>query len=429
MSAFPIIDYAQHPAFKNLPQYPDNLSSVLSGYFDHIGALVQEFDIQPDHRDESVIRSFYEKNIAPYVAEHIGNCIKKEYIGPDESRELMIAALGSFVSKMIDQSLYQNIKKNNPVKPDSANARKVYEELVQNGITMSAIPEKEIERFNKDIEAYKKELEQRRNTNNLYDRNVVSLPCRSSYWRIIEHNMEKSGFRKGAAAFYGGELVITGCGLEYSTEQQTWWRDCYADAGIATTQCAYMHNDYDYDYVKSLVYLSDVASDTGPFSYIPESHHWTRPLSLSFYIKELEIVLSRKMRSTRPAGDVYYRPAMKYEAGRKLFISFPSLFRQLSHFGDDILDDTPLSRELLSKELQVTSDKGNFVFFTGGSGIHRGSNVNKGERWALQITLTREPGLKKKVTSFSRRTTGAMLAAILGEEKMLQIQKKYHTVI
>ncbi|MBL7729399.1 MAG: hypothetical protein JNM68_17015, partial [Dinghuibacter sp.] len=220
-----------------------------------------------------------------------------------------------------------------------------------------------------------------------------------------------------------------GCGLEYSTDKQTWWRDAYADAGLPTSRCVYMHNDYDYDYVKSLVYLSEVSATTGPFSYVPESHHWTRPLSLSFYIKELEIALSRKMRALAPKDDPYYRPAMKYEAGRKLFISFPSIFRQLSHFGDDVLDGTPLSDELMSKEFQVTSDKGNFVFFTGGSGIHRGGNVYKGERWALQITLTREPGLKKKISSFSRRTTGAMLAAILGEEKMLQIQKKYHTVI
>lgn len=428
MRMFPTIDYAQHPAFIHLPQYPDNLSPELLVQFDRVGELIKEFDNKPEHRDEAAIRDYYDGIIAPYVTDKIATHIKNDYAGPAESKDLMIVALGTFVSKMVDQSLYQNIKKSSGVKAESAGAKKVYDDLVQNGITMSAIPQQEIERFNRDIEAYKKELRQNGEASP-FGRNVVSLPRRSAYWRIIEKYMEKSGFREGAAAFYGGDLVVTGCGFELSNDRQTWWRDCYADTGLATSKCVYMHNDYDYDYVKSLVYLSEVEDHNGPFSYIPESHHWARPLSLSFYIKELEVAIARKIRSGLTAKDPYYRPAMKYEAGRKLFISFPSIFRQLSHFGDDIQDGTPLSDELLSKELRVTSDKGNFVFFTGGSGIHRGGTVHKGERWALQITLTREPGLKKKITSFSRRTTGAMLAAILGEEKMLQIQKKYHTVI
>lgn len=428
MSAFPTIDYTQHPAFKNLPQYPDHLSPVLSGHFDQLGEMVKEFDNDPEHRDETAIRDFYTQTIAPYVTSHLGNTIKNEYNGPADSKEMMIAALGSFVAKMIDQSLYQNIKKASPVKPDSANAKKVYDELVGNGITVSSIPEKAIEKFTNDIEVYTKELKKKCGEQ-AYGRNAIALPRRSSYWRIIEHHMEQSGFQKGAAAFYGGNLVVTGCGLEHSSEGQTWWKDCYADAGLPTNKCVYMHNDYDYDYVKSLVYLNEVNDANGPFCYIPESHHWTRPLSLSFYIKELELLLAKKVRSGLAQKEVYYRPAMKHEAGRKLFISFPSIFRQLSHFGDDILDGSVLSNELLAKELRVTSNKGNFMFFAGGSGIHRGGTVYKGERWALQITLTREPGLKKKITSFTRRTTGAMLAAILGEGKMLNIQKKYHTVI
>jgi hypothetical protein len=428
MRAFPTIDYAQHPAFRNLPQYPDDLSPVLQTLFSELGNRVSEFDGMPEHRDEAAIRSFYDQTIATFANKHIATVINNDYSGPAESKEMMILALGSFVSKMADQSLYQNIKKSSPVKAESANAKKVYDELVHNGITLAAIPQNEIERFSKDIEVYKNEL--RKNAEaNPFGRNVVSLARRSAYWRIIERYMEQSGFREGAAAFYGGNLVVTGCGLELSNTRQTWWRGCYDDVGLPTGKCVYMHNDYDYDYVKSLVYLNEVTDETGPFTYIPESHHWTRPLSLSFYIKELEIAIARKMRASLKEKDAYYRAAMKYEAGRKLFISFPSVFRQLSHFGDDILDGTPLSEELLSKELRVTSDKGNFVFFTGGSGIHRGGTVHKGERWALQITLTREPGLKKKITSFSRRTTGALLASILGEGKMLQIQKKYHTVI
>jgi ectoine hydroxylase-related dioxygenase (phytanoyl-CoA dioxygenase family) len=428
MREFPRIDYTQHPAFRDLAQYPDELSAVLHTHFEETGLLVKEFDAQKEHLDEAVIRNFYSNTISPYVSGKIAPLIEEGYQGPAECKEMMLLSLGSFVSKMVDQSLYQNIKKGYQGKPATTASKKVYDELVENGITLSSIPAEAIEKFNREITPYKKELLEKGATQP-HDRIAMGLPRRSAYWRIIEQYMETSGFKQGASAFYGGELVVTGCGLEYSNDQQTWWRDCYADKGLPVNRCVYMHNDYDYDYVKSLVYLTDVTTQTGPFCYIPESHHWTRPLSLSFYLKELEIALSRKIRSTIKGKDAYYRPAMKYEAGRKLFIAFPKIFHQLSHFGDDIEDGTALGNELLSKELQVTSEKGNFVFFTGGSGIHRGGTVYKGERWALQITLTREPGLKKKITSFSRRTTGALLAVILGEEKMLQIQKKYNTVI
>ena len=351
------------------------------------------------------------------------------YQGNEESRQLMINALGTFIQKLIDQSVYFNLKKQFPVKLTSAKSKKVYDELNEHGITLSTISASDIEKYNKGISAYRSEIKRQSDENPL-GRNALSLPRRSSHWGIIEKNMFQSGFIEGASAFYGSNLVVTGCGLEYSSERQRWWHNCYADVGIPTTKCVYMHNDYDYDYVKSLVYLNNIEStEGGPFCYIPESHKWQREKSLSFYIKDLEIQLAAAARKKGVAKNTYYRPAMSSVEGRTLFIALPKLFRQLSHFGDDVLDETDLSKELLSKEMAVTSDKGNFCFFTGGSGIHRGGNVYKGDRWALQITLTKEPALTKKISSFARNTAGTVLASILGEDKMLQLHKRYNTVI
>lgn len=428
MKRFPVIDYSSHPAFAHLPQYTDSISEALLKAFTEINVRMDEFDAKTEVYVLPQIESFYQNTIAPFVGNTITPLINA-YEGNTESRELMINALGTFIQKLIDQSVYFNLKKQFTVKLSTANARKVYDELTENGITLSAITEKEIEQYNKGISAYKNEIKRQSDEDPL-GRKAMGLPRRSSHWGIIEKNMVQSGFIEGASAFYGSHLVVTGCGLEYSSDRQRWWQNCYEDIGLPTSKCVYMHNDYDYDYVKSLVYLNRVETiEGGPFCYIPESHKWQREKSLSFYIKDLEIQLAAAARKKGVGKKAYYRPAMSSVEGRTLFIAFPKLFRQLSHFGDDVLDESELSRELLSKEMAVTSDKGNFCFFTGGSGIHRGGTVYKGDRWALQITLTKEPALTKKISSFARNTTGSVLAAILGEDKMLQIHKKYHTVI
>ena len=428
MKRFPVIDYSMHPAFTQLPQYTDTISEDLHKAFVEINVRMDEFDGKKEPYSLGQIESFYKHTIAEFVSNTITPLIHA-YQGNEESRQLMINALGTFIQKLIDQSVYFNLKKQYPVKLRTANAKKVYEELTENGITLSAITEAEIAKYNKEITAYKNEIKRQSDEDPL-GRKAMGLPRRSSHWGIIEKNMIQSGFIEGASAFYGSNLAVTGCGLEYSSDRQRWWQNCYEDVGLPTSKCVYMHNDYDYDYVKSLVYLNRVETvEGGPFCYIPESHKWEREKSLSFYIKDLEIQLAAAARKKGVGKKAYYRPAMSSVEGRTLFIAFPALFRQLSHFGDDVLDDSDLSKELLSKEMAVTSDKGNFCFFTGGSGIHRGGNVYKGDRWALQITLTKEPALTKKISSFARNTAGTILATILGEDRMLQLHKRYNTVI
>lgn len=429
MKRFPVIDYTSHPAFVNLPQYPDTVSDELLAAFSEINNRMEEFDNKKETYTEEQVSSFYTGTIAPYIASAIAPVIENKYQGNEESRRIMLQALDGFVNKLIDQSLYFNVKKQFPIKLSTEKAKKVYEELNENGITLSAIPKEDIEKFNKDISAYRKEIKKQTDENPL-GRKAYGLPRRSSHWAIIDKHMRQSGFLEGASAFYGSHLTVTGCGLEYSSEKQRWWQNCYEDAGVPTSKCVYMHNDYDYDYVKSLVYLNDVETmEGGPFCYIPESHKWTREKSISFYIKETEILLAKAAREKGVGKKNYYRPAMSAREGRELFIALPALFRQLSHFGDDVLDGTELSNELLSKEMAVTSDKGNFCFFTGGSGIHRGGTVHKGERWALQITLTKEPAFAKKISSAVRNTAGSVMAAVFGEEKMIKLQKKYNTAI
>lgn len=424
MRAFPIINYANHPAFSQFTVNERDLSGRLLPVFQELDNIIDTFDKVESVYSEQDISQFYQKTVSPFIDSRLRKLILEEYQYNKDAEEIMLKSFSGLLTKLMDQSLYKNVKKQNRFTGLSASARKVLDELNEKGISTSRISQNHIELINKDIEPYKKavlEMEQK----NPYGRNHIDIPKRSRHWSLIEKAFNDSGFLQGASAFYGSNLYVTGCGLELSTDKQTWWRDCYADKGISTVPCAYMHNDYDYDYVKSLVYLSEVGPQQGPFSYIPESHQWEREQSLSFYIKETEMNLNNFFKAKNMGKPNYYRRAMGIEEGREVFFALPALFQQLSHFGDDVMPDTPLSNELMSKEFRMTTEDGNFAFFTGGTGIHRGSNVSEGHRWAFQITLTKDQGLKKKITSATRRLVGESLKTLVGESQMLNLQRKY----
>ena len=65
----------------------------------------------------------------------------------------------------------------------------------------------------------------------------------------------------------------------------------------------------------------------------------------------------------------------------------PKDLRGSTHFGDDLIDGSPSSDSLLRQEEVFVGDAGTLVVFDGSKGIHRGSLVDQGERWAIQIGM------------------------------------------
>jgi hypothetical protein len=83
----------------------------------------------------------------------------------------------------------------------------------------------------------------------------------------------------------------------------------------------------------------------------------------------------------------YYRPRFLLKEYRQDLLALPSAFRGTTHFGDDIVDGSELSSQLLAAEETFLGEAGLMVVFDGSAGIHRGSQVERGERWALQIAM------------------------------------------
>lgn len=152
-----------------------------------------------------------------------------------------------------------------------------------------------------------------------------------------------------------------------------------------------MYQDYEFDHQKLTIYLGDVGLEQGPFKYVIGSHKFERPEFRLTFFKEFDQEIRCSL--TR---EIYYRPLFSKQKYRSVFAQLPELLQGTSHFGDDILDDTPMSDSLLENELTVTSDKTNFFIFNGSRGIHRGGQVKTGERLVMYI------GVSPHVTLFNR---------------------------
>ena len=148
-----------------------------------------------------------------------------------------------------------------------------------------------------------------------------------------------------------------------------------------------MHFDADRDVLKAMLYLTDVGSENGPFSFIPGSHQWARSSLVCAIHKGFDQAQWQVFQWPDNRQSYYYRPRFKLREQRPDTLALPPRLRGSTHFGDDILDGSPLSQELLRREHVFTAPSGTITLFDGSQGVHRGGLVRDGARWVIQIGL------------------------------------------
>jgi hypothetical protein len=171
--------------------------------------------------------------------------------------------------------------------------------------------------------------------------------------------------------------------LEYSYAGQIWWTGVYSDLGMADVKTTYMHYDQGCRDPKAIVALSEVGEDNGPTGFVRRSHKKERSTFLHFMITALDRRFLRDKVGDQEGAN--YRPRFANARYRRELLLLPAAFQGSSHFGDDILDGSPLSEELLKNEVRMTNDVGNCIVFDGNYGIHRGAMVKRGERFVFQV--------------------------------------------
>jgi hypothetical protein len=205
--------------------------------------------------------------------------------------------------------------------------------------------------------------------------------------RMIRRAAERGGLIDFVSAYTGKPMEFCYASLDHAHPGQAWYQDCYVDAGLSTSKTVYMHTDADFDIIKTMFYIQDVAEKDGPFRFVTGSHQWERsPLTIAMQKGFDEV--SGQVFAGRPENGDYYRPRFKLAENRQDLLSLPRLLRGSTHFGDDILDGSELSEALLKAERSFVSPAGTLVVFDGSRGIHRGGQVAPGgSRWAVQLAF------------------------------------------
>ena len=147
--------------------------------------------------------------------------------------------------------------------------------------------------------------------------------------------------------------------------------DVYPEPDMPDPATRYFHVDAPPCDLKLILYLSEVSElSQGPFSYVVGSHAAPYLTLEEFAVR----AATQEFVSTRDPG-----------ARRKL-MCLPEMYRQRIDFGSDLLEDSPVARDLLARERIFYSNDAEMVLFDS-KGIHRGAMVTQGTRAVMQVTF------------------------------------------
>jgi hypothetical protein len=184
--------------------------------------------------------------------------------------------------------------------------------------------------------------------------------------------LEEAGIIDAATEYLGRQARVIDVNPQINDRSDTFWRDIFPDRldGNRLPRTAYFHRDASGGDLKAIIYMTPVSETNGPFGYIVGSHRL--PMSaLDNFICEAND--HNGLSDTSPDA-------------RRAFASLPERFRQKGAFGNDLLDESAASREMVRSAWSLTGPKGAIVFFDT-KGIHRGGMVEDGERHVITCVI------------------------------------------
>lgn len=262
-------------------------------------------------------------------------------------------------------------------------------------------------RIAKSLAPYMETLKEQRRSNG-GARCFVAVPSWGEHWQLIKGFLKKNRIEEGISAYAGYPLELSGYALTYSHPDENWFKQCYLDIGLDAPRTVQMHFDEENTSAKSMLYLNDIESDNGPFSYVPRSEASVSSRSQLSFFKYLDFVNSDFASAQGVNGGSYNRPLFRSAQLRPHFGRLPSELQGSACLGDDLLEGTPLSKFLLENERQITTSVGDLALFAGGETMHRGGIVQRGERWALQMIYKQPPSYREKIL---QQTTSFLVRA------------------
>jgi hypothetical protein len=391
---YPNIDYRAHPAFRDLgvPARGDDpivdqiirdidqdLEALHSEHYPDVSALQRAFESGPGQRIAK---------LATYLDQTTSN---------ERVRQFLRRSFDDVCKELLDEACIKNDrhKFNRVLSPQG---QRVAEDLKRDGAHICRLTDAEkVDLWNLCAPVIAR-LRAAAALNPKI-RVAESLPRYSRVGIRLDKCFRRSAVLDGLSDYYGSNVTFAGFALEYSHQKQTWWEGLYAEAGLSNPKTAYMHYDKGCRNPKAIIALSDVTEDNGPTGYIMGSHSKPRSNFVHFMIKSMDFCFD----DDKPgSAKTPYRRRFQEVQHRREFLMLPTALQGSSHFGEDIIDDTTISADLLKNEVKITRDVGNCVVFDGDYGIHRGALVKSGERFAFQVIFAIEPNLPKSRVLYNR---------------------------
>jgi ectoine hydroxylase-related dioxygenase (phytanoyl-CoA dioxygenase family) len=228
-------------------------------------------------------------------------------------------------------------------------------------------------------------------------RGANSFDRKSAEFKLIEDFIRKEKIIEIISEYKKMNMFLFYAAVDYAHSRQKWFRNNHLYNYLAPTN--YYHYDASVEVAKMLIYLSDVKSGDGPFRLVSKSSSMSRSFFLLFihYANDTEIsVKFHKQENLYGRGFFLYR--------KDLLLKFPHPFIGSTHFGDDLTENSFLSKFLIANTVTFEREKGTAVLFDGFKGIHSGGNAFDGERLAVQVAFKRVPDSapKKRFSLFNR---------------------------
>jgi hypothetical protein len=391
---YPDIDYRSHPAFRNLGVPSRNDDEVVDGMIADIDRELERLHAER-HDGQDALHAAFEKGAGQKIAAlqaYLDRTVPNE-----RARRLLRRAFEHVAGEFLDEARIRNDRHTFKRKL-SADASRVVDDLRRDGAHICRLPREEKARIWQlcaPVVARLRAAAER----DPKGRVAESIPRYSRVGVRLDKFFHGCSVLDGLSAYVGSNVTFTGFSLEYSHSRQNWWQDSYSDAGLPISKTVYMHYDQGCRNPKAIIALSDVTEESGPTGYIRGSHIKPRSNFVHFMIKSID---HRFHDDYVPGDQVFFRPRYQEIDYRREFLLLPVALQACSHFGEDVLDGSEMSAELLKNEVKLTRDVGDCIVFDGDYGIHRGALVRSGERFVFQVIFAVQPQLPKSKAFYNR---------------------------
>lgn len=391
---YPDIDYRVHPAFRDLGVQPRTDDDIVDGMIADIDRELARLGETPHASVASLHRAF---NEGPARKISVLETYLDSTIPNDRARRLLTRAFAHVRDELLDQARIRN-DRHSFDRVLSSDALRVSADMRRDGAHICRLPredKKKIWNLCAPVIARLRAAADR----DPKGRVAESLPRYSDVGVLLDKFFRQHAVLDGLSSHFGSNVTFTGFALEYSHSRQNWWQDCYSDVGLPISKTVYMHYDQGCRNPKAIIALSEVTEENGPTGYIKGSNNRPRSNFVHFMIKSID---HRFHDDYVPGDQIYFRPRYQELDYRREFLMLPAALQACSHFGEDVLDGSELSDDLLQNEVKLTHDVGDCIVFDGDYGIHRGALVRSGERFVFQVILAIEPDLAMRQVVYNR---------------------------